>query len=87
MKKLFCSDYSGSGPLSQNGGNVPYSRRESPFVPQQRQPPALLPRLRHYGGCSRICRRFLWHKIRNAAAAPVLAAVHFGSKTANSAMR
>jgi hypothetical protein len=47
-------------------------------VPQQRQPAVLLPRLRHNGGCSRVCRRILLRKIRNSAARPVLAAAQFG---------
>jgi hypothetical protein len=57
-----------------------------PIVPQQRQPCLLSPRLRHYGGCSRLCRRFLWRKSRNSVAVPVLPAAHFGDNSANSAM-
>jgi hypothetical protein len=53
-----------------------------PITPQQHQTPSLSPRLRHYGGCSRVSRRFLWRKSRNSVALPVLAAAHFGDKFA-----
>jgi hypothetical protein len=42
----------------------------------------LSPNVRHNGGCSRVCRRFMWRKSRNLAAVPVLAAVHFGDNFA-----
>jgi hypothetical protein len=54
-----------------------------PIVPQQRQRSVLLPKLRHYGGCPRVCRRLMGRKIRNSVARPVLTAVHFGDKWAN----
>jgi hypothetical protein len=54
-----------------------------PITPQQRHAPVLLPRLCQYGGCSRVCCRLLWRKIRKSAAAPVLAAAHFGDNSAN----
>jgi hypothetical protein len=58
-----------------------------PIAPQQRQPPSLSPRLRQYGGSSRVCRRLLWRKIRHWAAVPVLAADHFGGNSANTATK
>jgi hypothetical protein len=42
----------------------------------------LLPRFCQYGGCSRVCRRWLWRKIAHSAAVPVLAAAHFGDNVA-----
>lgn len=56
-----------------------------PIAPQQRHLPALSPRLRHNGGCSRVCRRSLWRKSRKVAAVPVPAAAHLGSNSANPA--
>jgi hypothetical protein len=52
----------------------------------KRQFPRLFsPRLCQYGGASRLSRRFLWRKIRNAAPFPLLPAVRFGDNFANSA--
>jgi hypothetical protein len=68
------------------GGCSHIPRRAMPIVPQQRHAPSLSPRLRHYGGCSRVCRRFLWRKSRNSVARLVLAAVHFGDNCANFAI-
>lgn len=66
-----------------NGGSILCSRRAIAKMPQQRQPPVLLPRLRHYGGCSRVYCRILWRKSRQLVARPVLAAARFGDKIAN----
>ncbi len=52
-------------------------------TPQQRHLPLLSPHVRHNGGCSRLCRRLLWLKIRNSAARPVLPAAPFGDNSAN----
>jgi hypothetical protein len=41
-----------------------------------------LPRLCRIGGASRVCRRFLWRKIRTTVAVPVLATVRFGGNLA-----
>jgi hypothetical protein len=60
------------------GGCSRTFRRAMPTAPPQRHLPLLSPNVRHNGGCSRICRRFMWRKIRTLAAVPVLPAVHFG---------
>ena len=67
------------------GSTLPYSRRAMPIAPQQRHPPSLSPRLRQYGGASLTSRRFLWRKIRSAAALPVLPAVNCGGSSASPA--
>src|SRR5688572_28327053 len=56
-----------------------------PFAPQRRIHRLLSPHLRQYGGASRACRRFMWHNIRNPAAALVLSAVQIGDNSANCA--
>jgi hypothetical protein len=74
------SNYSGGDPVSilwQQSYLFPPSMAR---MSQQRQPSLLSPHLRQYGGCSRVCRRNLWRKIRTTVAIPVLAAVHFGDK-------
>jgi hypothetical protein len=43
-------------------------------VAQQQITPVFPPHFRHYGGASRVSRRFLRHKIRRVAALPVLPA-------------
>jgi hypothetical protein len=50
--------------VSYSGSSLLHSRRAMPITLQQRHPPSLSPNVRHNGGCSRVCRRFLWHKIR-----------------------
>jgi hypothetical protein len=67
------------------GGNLPRLCHAMAKMPQQRQPPSLSPRVRHYGGCPRVCRRILWRKWQSIAAVPVFAAVHFGDNSANPA--
>jgi hypothetical protein len=64
------------------GDKLPHSRRAMPITPQRRHPRLLSPRLCHYGGCSHVCRRFLWRKIRSSVAVPALPAVHFGDNFA-----
>jgi hypothetical protein len=72
------SEYSGGRPVPCDGNSLARSRHAIAKMPQQRQPCSLSPRLRHYGGCSRVSRRLLWRKIRDTAARPVLAAAQFG---------
>jgi len=43
---------------------------------------AFPPRLCQFGGSSRASRRFLWRKIRNTVAVPVLPAMQFGDNVA-----
>jgi hypothetical protein len=69
--------------LPYRGSSLPHSRRAMPIVPQQRHAPSFSPRVRHYGGCSRVCRRLVWRKSRKSVARLVLAAVHFGDNFAN----
>jgi len=63
----------------------PILAMQLPNTPQQRHSHLLSPRLRHNGGSSRVCRRFLWRKSRNTVALPVFAALHFGDNSATPA--
>jgi hypothetical protein len=70
-------------PPATDGNNLPYCSHKLTPTPQQRHRPVLSPPVRHNGGCSRVCRRFLWRKLHTTVALPVLAAVHFGDNLAN----
>jgi hypothetical protein len=66
-----------------NGSKLSPCRHAIAKMPQQQQPPSLLPRLRHNGGCSRVSRRCSARKIRIAAPSSRISAAHFGDKVAN----
>jgi hypothetical protein len=83
--KIFAATIAAAASCLYDGSSLPYSRRAMAKMPQQRQLHSLSPCLRHNGGCSRVSRRFFWQKIRNLAAALVLAAAPFGDKFANCA--
>jgi hypothetical protein len=82
IEKIFTAAIAVATPCRYDGGGLAYSRRTMPIPPQRRQSPVLLPPVRHNGGCSRVCRRFLSPKSCLSVAVPVFAAAHFGSKYA-----
>jgi hypothetical protein len=71
--------------IAFSGGSLPYSRRTWAKMAKRQLSRLLSPRLRQYGGASRVCRRILWRKSRNSVAVPVFPAVRFGDNSANRA--
>jgi hypothetical protein len=71
--------------IAFSGGSLPHSRRAVAKMAKRQLPRLLSPRLRQYGGASRVCRRPLWRKIRQLVARRGFPAVHFGDNSANRA--
>jgi hypothetical protein len=66
-----------------DGGSLTGSRRAFAKFAKRQMLPVYSPRLCHYGGASRVSRRFFARKILNMAAVLGLPAIHFGGNFLN----